>query len=499
MKIQLPASAKNWLSLTGAIIAVTALFMIVFLFIIAVTVAEEAPYLGLVTYILLPSIMILGLLLIPLGMWREVRRRGREGAAARPGWPKIDLEEPRHRHAFFIFVIGTGIFLLLSSVGSYQAFHYTESVQFCGTLCHKVMEPEHTAHSNSPHAKVACVSCHVGPGAGWYARSKLSGMYQVYAVIAGVYPRPIPTPIKNLRPARAVCEQCHWPQNFYGHKLELRNHYLSDEANTPWRLGLNMKVGPAQSALGVSEGIHWHIHPNVRVEYGATDPGRQEIPWVRLVNLQTGSVKLFRDHDARVGSGQEKGRVMDCIDCHNRPSHLYRPPARFIDNAMTAGRIPANLPGIKKLSLELASASYDSKEKAMQGISDGIVKFYQSNHPELLTSQRPLVDRAVKGLQTEFAKNIFPYMKVNWRVYPDNIGHLYYKGCFRCHNGTHRTESGETISRDCALCHDIVIQGGADSMETGKIGESLAFRHPEDIGDAWKETLCSDCHTGGAQ
>lgn len=500
MKLQLPSSAKNWLSLTGAIVAVTALFMIIFLFIVALTVAEAAAYLGLVTYILLPSVMILGLLLIPLGMWREVRRRGREGEEARPGWPKIDLEEPRHRHAFFIFVVGTGIFLLVSAVGSYQAFHYTESVQFCGTLCHTVMKPEYTAHKNSPHAKVACVSCHVGPGAGWYARSKLSGLYQVYAVTAGVYPRPIPTPIKNLRPARAVCEQCHWPQKFYGHKLELRTHYLSDDANTPWRLGMNMKVGPAQSALGVSEGIHWHIHPKVRVEYGATDASRQQIPWVRLVNLENGTEKLFRDPDSGGSpAANEKGRVMDCIDCHNRPSHLYRPPAQFVDTAMTAGRIPANLPGIKKLALELSSADYSSEEQAMRGIRDGILQFYQSKHPAIYSAQRPLVDRAVAGLQHEFSQNIFPYMKVTWKVYPDNIGHLYYKGCFRCHNGTHRTAAGETISRDCTLCHDIVIQGGADAMETGKIGESLPFRHPEDIGDAWKETPCSDCHTGGAQ
>ena len=159
MKLMFPASVKNWLSLAGVVIVLTSLFMILFLFIVTLTMKEQAVYLGLVTYILLPSVMIVGLLLIPLGMLREIRRERLEGAHPAPGWPKIDLAEPRHRHAFFIFVTGTAIFVLLSAVGSYEAFHYTESVQFCGTLCHAVMEPEHTAHSNSPHAKVACAAC----------------------------------------------------------------------------------------------------------------------------------------------------------------------------------------------------------------------------------------------------------------------------------------------------------------------------------------------------
>ena len=194
MKLVFPASAKNWLSLSGVIIALTALFMILFLVIVGSILKEQAVYLGLVTYILLPAVLFVGLVLIPFGMYREVNRERREETPAKAGWPRIDLEEPRHRHAFFIFVIGTSVFVLVSAVGSYQAFHYTESIQFCGTLCHAVMEPEHTAHSHSPHAKIACVACHVGPGADWYARSKLSGLYQVYAVLAGVYPRPIPTP-----------------------------------------------------------------------------------------------------------------------------------------------------------------------------------------------------------------------------------------------------------------------------------------------------------------
>src|SRR5664279_694393 len=293
MKLTLPPSVKNWLSLVGAIIALTSLFMILFFFIVTSLLSEQAVYLGLVTYVLLPAIMIVGLLFIPAGMLWEMRRIRRGGAQSTIGWPKIDLEKPQLRHAFFIFVIGTSIFVLLSAIGSYEAFRYTESTRFCGMLCHTVMEPEYTAHSHSSHAQVSCAACHVGPGANWYVRSKLSGLYQLYATVANIYPRPIPTPIKDLRPARTVCEQCHWPQKFYGHKLQLRTHFLSHRVNTPWRIGLNLKIGPPQAANGLSEGIHWHINSRVRIEYNATDHARQQIPWVRYTNLDSGVVKIF--------------------------------------------------------------------------------------------------------------------------------------------------------------------------------------------------------------
>ncbi len=502
MKLMLPPSSKNWLSLAGVVIALTSLFMIVFLFIVTSLMREQAVYLGLVTYILLPAIMIVGLLFIPVGMFLKNRRERHEEHQLAAGWPKIDLNIPHYRHAFFIFIIFSGFFLLLSAVGSYEAFHYTESTSFCGTLCHAVMEPEYTAHSNSPHAKVPCAVCHVGPGADWYVRSKLSGLYQVYATVADVYPRPIPTPIKNLRPARAVCEQCHWPQKFYGHKLQLQTHYLPDRDNTPWRIGLNLKVGPSQAALGLIDGIHWHINSRVRIDYIAADSGRQQIPWVRYTNLDSGAVKVFRDKGRTTGSGvlPPPGvmRTMDCIDCHNRPSHLYRAPAQFINAAMTAGRIPATLPEIKKLAVQFTSVTYPSGIAAQESIRAGILQFYQLHYPDLFASQRALVEKGVTGVQEEFMKNIFPYMKVSWKAYPDNIGHLYFSGCFRCHNGNHVSDTGETISNSCTLCHDISIQGTpGKGLEAARIGESLKFRHPEEIGDAWQDTPCSDCHTGG--
>jgi hypothetical protein len=361
------------------------------------------------------------------------------------------------------------------------------------------MHPEYIAYQNSPHARVTCVQCHVGPGAGWYVRSKLSGLYQVYATLTDIYPRPIETPIHNLRPARETCEQCHWPQKFYARKLRLETHYLPDEQNTRWDIRLIMKIGAEHPALGLKEGIHWHINPTIRVEYAARDDKREDIAWVRYTNLTTGEVKIYQDEDNPLEPGQLDTleiRTMDCIDCHNRPSHLYRSPTTFLNAALTAGEIPVQLPEIKSIALELCAEEYTTMDSALQAIAQGIRDFYRENYPEIAQNQPELIDRAVQGVQNAFSRNIFPDMRVRWDKYPNHIGHMEYKGCFRCHNNTHATETGETIRKDCNLCHAIGAQGTPEEMEVALLGQELEFKHPEDIDGAWKEMLCSDCHTG---
>ena len=499
MKLRLPASSRNWISLIGVTIALISLFMIIFLFAISTFLGRGGTYLGLVIYILLPAVMLIGLLLIPVGMILKIRRERKIGHREERSWPKIDLNDLHHRNAFFIFSVGTTVFLFLSAIGSYEAFHFTESNRFCGTLCHSVMHPEYTAYQNSPHARVTCVSCHVGPGAGWYVRSKLSGLYQVYATLTRVYPKPIPTPVSNLRPAREVCEQCHWPQKFYAHKLRLETHFLPDEENTRWDIRLIMKIGAEHAALGLKEGIHWHINSKIKVEYIATDAARENIVWVRYTNQESGEVKIYQDEEEPLTEAQLDTlelRTMDCIDCHNRPSHLYRPPALFINTVMAAGEVPPELPEIKSLAVELCAREYSSTDSAMQGIREGIVEFYRENYPEILENKSDLVQKAIRGVQSAFSRNIFPEMKVRWDAYPNHIGHLEFNGCFRCHNSTHTTDDGERIRRNCNLCHIINAQGKPDEMEIALVGQALEFKHPEDIDGAWKESLCTECHTG---
>ena len=96
--------------------------------------------------------------------------------------------------------------LVIVATGTYKAVELMESVEFCGTTCHKVMSPEYTTYLRSPHARVRCTQCHIGPGADWFVQSKLSGSWQLVSVALNLYPRPIPTPVHNLRPSRETCE-----------------------------------------------------------------------------------------------------------------------------------------------------------------------------------------------------------------------------------------------------------------------------------------------------
>lgn len=498
MKIKLPHSVTNWISLIGATIALISFFMILFLFAITTFLNRGSSYLGLIIYIVLPAFLIVGLILIPLGMYFKVRKEKKLRREIETKWPEINLNDVRHRNAFMIFTIGTTLFLFVSAIGSYEAFHYTESVEFCGTTCHEVMYPEHTAYQHSPHARVACVDCHVGSGADWYVKSKLSGLYQVYAVTLGSYPKPIPTPITSLRPARETCEECHWPEKFYDRKLRLEKHYLADETNTEWDISLALKIGGSHSAQGLQEGIHWHINKDVLIEYKAVDKHRQKIPWVKYTNLKTGKAVIFEDQNEPLKKEQLDSletRVMDCIDCHNRPSHNYKPPAFFVNNALTAGTIPVELPMIKSLAMDLTGKDYSTTDSAMLAIKNGINNYYKDNYPDIYNSKGQLVKRAINGLQAEFNQNIFPEMKVKWNAYPNNIGHLEFIGCFRCHNDQHTSKEGKVISKNCNLCHIINAQGPPNNLELANINTPLEFKHP-DGDESWKEMNCVECHTG---
>ncbi|MBD3218620.1 MAG: cytochrome C [candidate division Zixibacteria bacterium] len=493
MKLQFPRTAKNWLSVIGSVIAVISFFMIVFISAISMFFGGGA-YLGIIVYILLPGILIIGLLLIPIGMLRQRKRIAEE-----PPWPYVDLNKSTHRNAFFVFTIGTVIFLFMTAIGSYEAFQFTESVEFCGKVCHSVMKPEYTAYQHSPHARVPCVDCHVGEGADWYVRSKLSGLYQVYSVTFEKYPRPIPTPIHNLRPSREICEKCHWPQKFYAHQLRTEYHYQSDENNTRWQIKLNMKIGAEHQAEGLKEGIHWHINPDIKVQYYAADEAREELPWVRYINLETGDTLVYQDTMSDLDADTiptAEIRTMECIDCHNRPSHQYQPPAFFVDEALTAGSIPKALPGIKALSMEICAEEYASMEIAMQAIDSTITAHYDANYPQIVRDNSRLIDQAVRGLQEAFGENIFPRMKVRWSAFPNHIGHMEFEGCFRCHDGQHVTTDDQPISRDCNLCHNINAQGTDDNLQMATLDNPLEFEHPVDIGGAWEMMLCTECHTG---
>jgi amino acid transporter len=258
MKKKFPDSFYNPITFAGAIIASVSFGLILFLSVLDVTSAETNPYLGIITFIIFPAILIFGLLLIALGIYRTQRQKVKGTYRARY-FPVIDLNDHKYRTSFTIFSVGTILFLVFTAFGSYKAYEYTDSVEFCGTICHNVMNPEYTAYKNSPHSRVACVQCHIGAGTSWYVKSKISGAYQVYSVLFHKYSKPIPTPVENLRPAQGTCEQCHWPKNFFSEKKVDFHYYLSNEKNTASSLTMLLKIGGGNSEMGTSAGIHWHM------------------------------------------------------------------------------------------------------------------------------------------------------------------------------------------------------------------------------------------------
>ncbi|MGQ8338465.1 cytochrome c3 family protein [Sunxiuqinia sp. A32] len=497
--MKLPSSIKNWISITGAVLAVFNLASILSLLVLNLFFGFGGSYIGLFIYIVLPGFMIVGLILIPIGM-RINRKKARkaESEGRTLNWPIVDFNDLGVRNAGVIFIIGTVFLLIISSIGSYEAFHYTESVEFCGKMCHTVMEPEYTTYHGSSHERVACVECHVGSGASWYVKSKLSGLYQVYSVLAKKYPKPIPTPIANLRPAQETCEECHWPDKFYDSKLREEHSFLADDENTEVIVNLKMKISSKQTSHGLEKGIHQHISPDVKIEYKSSDEDRQIIPWVKYTNTKTGESKIFTDSDNQLTQEELDSlevRVMDCLDCHNRPSHNYQVPQNFIDQAMSEGKIPESLPSIKLNAMLALNQEYPSKDSAYSAIKNQIIEYYEAVEPEIFENRRSEIDQAIAAIQDGYSNNIFPEMNVSWIHYPNNIGHMEFEGCFRCHNDRHASESGDVISKDCNSCHTILAQTVQDSMVYSSSLEPLEFVHPVDIGEDWKTESCSMCHS----
>jgi nitrate/TMAO reductase-like tetraheme cytochrome c subunit len=488
---------RNPVSLIGAALAATSLATIAFFFFVNLVAARPSPYIGVLAFMVAPVFLILGLLVITVGMLLERRRRRKAKPGTIPRFPRIDLNVPAQRSAFAFFISFAFVFVLMSAVGSYRSYEFTDSVQFCGQTCHTVMQPEYTTYLQSPHARVECVQCHVGPGASWYVRSKLSGSYQVYAAIFHKYPRPIPTPVANLRPAQQTCEQCHWPRKFYGAQLKVFYHYGDDEKNTPRQIRMLINTGGAQRNTGLPSGIHWHMNIENRITYIASDAQHQVIPWVQTKDMQ-GRTTVYVAKDSSLTPEQiEKAtkHLMDCIDCHDRPSHIFTPPDRSVDDSLLAGRIDRSLPFIKQQAVSALTKSYNTTEAALRGIASDIQQFYGSKYPGVYADRETSIQAAIADLQHIYQSTIFPYMKVDWRTHPNNIGHFYTPGCFRCHDGQHVSADGKVIPKDCTTCHTVLAQLQS-GMPLIRHEVGVPFEHPIDIGDLTQVT-CSDCHNGG--
>ena len=447
------ALARHPLAIAGALITTTAAVVFIALVIAMFAGLFDNPYAGLVVFVAIPALFVLGLLLIPLGMWLERRKLQRDpGAVAE--WPVFDFRRREVRRRALLFVALTAVNVVIVLVAGYGSLHSMETPTFCGQVCHAPMHPQFSAWQAGAHPRIACVQCHIGEGAGGFVYAKLNGVRQLVEVAANSYPRPIP-PGAHMKPgAQAVtCSGCHKTSRIVGDKIRVIREYADDEANTETITVLQMHVGDAASS---GRAIHRHVDPSIRIEYIATDETRQTIPYVKLTDAK-GQVKEFMAEGAteemvRTGVRQ----TMDCIDCHNTVGHPISPtPERAVDQAIAAGLISRQLPNVRREGVKLLAAEYPTQDEGVRAIERGLRTFYESRGVD----QQALA-RSVSALQDVYRHNVFPAMKVKWGSYPTNRGHLTSDGCFRCHDDSHKAKDGSLISGDCEWCHKQIEQPG---------------------------------------
>jgi len=238
----------------------------------------------------------------------------------------------------------------------------------------------------------------------------------------------------------------------------------------------------------------------VETEYIARDERRWDIPWIRVRDTDTGRETVYNDKknpltDEEIASATI--RRMDCMDCHNRPSHKYRSPDYMVDLALLTGMIDSSLPDIKRLAVESMDQDYETEDEAHRGIANYIEKAYRVDRPDVFANNRTEIEKAVISVQSQYSKSIFPEMKVRWDEYPDNIGHFLFPGCVRCHDGNKQSEEGWVITTDCTSCHIIMAQGSGEYRQMALDEDGLEFVHPDDPDEeGFDDIACYECHSG---
>ncbi len=501
-KRQRPGFYRNWVTYAGGLLVLVGVVLTLMGVVFQFSIRKPGPYAGIITFLIFPSIGVGGVVLALLGGWRESRRRRRVGSAEALPFPSLDLNDPRQRRRFGILAVVASVLSVVFAFAGYNGFLLTESVPFCGSTCHTQMGPEMTAYRSSPHADVPCVDCHVGDGAGHYLMSKLNGVKQLAAVAFHSYGRPIPTPIKGLRPARETCEECHWSAKAWGAQLYQRPHFRYDEKATPEQITMLIKTGGGESAYGA--GIHWHMAVENEVTFVAEDDQMQRIPWVR-VKRKDGSVTEYFRTDKKVDSSTLAAmtkHTMDCIDCHNRPAHTFEAPDVAVDRALAVGVFSSTLPWVKSISVDALSKDYPSRDAAHAGFRKDITAFYAERYPDVASARTADIDKLVAGLSDIYDRNVFPEMNVSWATYPSNLGHRNSPGCFRCHDGKHVSPDGKALLSECKACHTEPQRGPLTGMGEA-MGSVEKDWHPWQMPEKHlaiakhKEIQCYECHVAG--
>jgi hypothetical protein len=439
---------RHPVAMAGAVITTVSAVVFIGLAIAAVMGMFSNPYAGLVVFVVVPGVFLVGLLLIPIGGSLE-RRWLRRHPDEVVDWPVVDLRKPSVRRTIFLIIGLTAVNVVIVSLAGYGGVHWMESPQFCGQACHAPMHPQFTAWQASTHSRIACVNCHVGEGARGFLRAKLAGVRQLAHVVTAKYPRPVPVWVDMPPGAQAqTCVGCHQPHRTTGDVIRLVREYADDEANSETITILQMHVGTASSS---GRSIHWHADPSVRVDFAATDETRQTIPYVRVTRAD-GSVKEYRAEGVPAQPPAESVRMtMDCTDCHNTVGHPIAPtPEKAVDGAIADGLLNRKLPFARREAVRLMTASHANEDEAVRAIERELRSFYESRSGGV---DPQTVAQAIAATQKVYRDNIFPWMKVTWGTYPNNKGHVTSNGCFRCHDDSHQASDGSKISADCEYCH----------------------------------------------
>jgi hypothetical protein len=459
---------RHWLSLAGAALVATAAMSVLFVESHDIRGHANNPYVGILVFLIIPLVFFAGLALIPIGVYLS-KRAIRASVAS----PTFDRKAALRRFLMFLGIT-TVINVLIGTQLTYRAVEYMETPNFCGSSCH-TMKPEMTAYANSPHSRVECVDCHVAPGASGWISSKVNGTRQLLQTVFNSAPKPVPSALASNRlvPNRETCENCHWPQKFGGVRLRLFSKFAEDESNTRTDTVMLMLVG-GERITGIHDA---HLAPGVHIRFAAVDPARQSIPWVEYRNDATNQIRIFVSPDPPGKPPEELPKYeMQCVDCHNRPTHTFDLPDRAMDKALAFGEIPSGLPFIKREGVLLLKTGYRTSEDAAEKVPAGLIDYYRRNYPELYTRRSGDIQRAAQTVLAIYSRNVFPDLKVTWGTYPNNLGHSDFPGCFRCHDGSHSTQNGNAITQDCTACHQPLAMDEAspEILKTLGLAERIA-------------------------
>lgn len=412
-------------------------------------------------YLILPGVFVTGLLLIPLGLLVD-RLRGRDPLrdSSFQKAAGIIFSDRNARASIIFFCVFSIINIFILGAVGHKAIKYSESPEFCGTLCHTVMEPEYNTYLNSPHSRVKCTECHIGEGMDWAIRAKIDGIPMIWETLNSSYPRPIPSPVHTLRPARETCEKCHWPAKFLGNRFKIFEHFDSDKENSPMVNALNLKIGGRNPKTNEYHGIHWHVSSDVEIWYDSLDEKREKIGTVTFKKAGE-TVKVFKNPDTEDQPVREH-RLMSCVDCHNRPSHAFKPvPEIAVDDAIAEGRVDREVPFARKSMVEVLKTTDIPRPQAYERLREDLNKWYADEKEEVTPEQ---LDALAKTASEIYQRNIYPEMNLGWDVHPNHLGHRGgyedMRGCFRCHDDMHESEEGEVITQDCSLCHEMILEEG---------------------------------------